>query len=157
MLEVPDWGLTSWKWFGYGHWFLLHLYFKFWFSTFIFQLQRNPCPLKPHLGLWRMLEVSDRGLASWSRFGYVTGLWYNHDLNFSSLSCVWSCKEHECPLSPYLGLWRRLEVPEWGLASWSLFGYCCWSLILLLQFSRNKIRLAEEPYQNSLRKDSDKG
>ena len=24
----------------------------------------NPCPLSPHLGLWRMLEVPDWGLAS---------------------------------------------------------------------------------------------
>ena len=23
-------------------------------------------------------------------------------------------KEHPCPLSPHLGLWRMLEVPDWG-------------------------------------------
>ena len=59
----------------------------------------------------------------------VTGLWYTHDLNFGSLSWFWRCKEHLCPLSPHLGLWRMLEVPDWGLASWSWVGYGPWSLI----------------------------
>ena len=59
----------------------------------------------------------------------VTGLRYIHDLNFSSLSWFWRCKEHPCPLRFHLGLWRTLEVPDWGLASWSWFGYGHWSLI----------------------------
>ena len=59
----------------------------------------------------------------------VTGLWYTHDPNFCSLSWFWRCKEHPCPLSPDFGLWRMLEVPDWGLASWSWFGYGHWSLI----------------------------
>ena len=73
---VPDWGLASWYWFGYGHWSLVL-----------------------------------------------------HMPNFGSLSWFWRCKEHPCPLSPDLGLWRMLEVPDWGLASWSWFGYGHWSLI----------------------------
>ena len=59
----------------------------------------------------------------------VTGLWYTHILNFGSLSWFWRCKEHPCPLSPHLGLWRTLEVPDWGLASWYWFGYGHWSLV----------------------------
>ena len=59
----------------------------------------------------------------------VTGLRYNQDLNFGSLCWFWRCKGHPCPLSPYLRLWRTLEVPDWGLASWSWFGYGHWSLI----------------------------
>ena len=59
----------------------------------------------------------------------VTGLWYNNDLNFGSLSWFWKCKEHPCPLGPHLELLRMLEVPDWGLASWSRFGYGHWSLI----------------------------
>ena len=59
----------------------------------------------------------------------VTGLWYTNYPNFGSLSWFWSCKEHRCPLSPDLGLWRMLEVPDRGLASFSWFGYCKWSLI----------------------------
>ena len=42
----------------------------------------------------------------------VTGLWYTHDLNFGSLSLFQKCKEHPCPLSHHLGLWRMLEVPD---------------------------------------------
>ena len=59
----------------------------------------------------------------------VTGLWYTHVLNFGSLSWFWRCKEYPCPVSPYWGLWMMLEVPDWGLASWSWFGYGHWSLI----------------------------
>ena len=59
----------------------------------------------------------------------VTGLWHTHGPNFGSLSWFWRCIEHPCPLSPHLGLWRMLEVPDWGLASLSWFGYGHWSLI----------------------------
>ena len=74
-----------------------------------------------------------------------TGVWYNHDPNFCSLSWFWRCKEHPCPLSPHLGLWRTLEVPGWGLPSWSWFGYGHWSLIypwseLLLSISILKVQ-----------------
>ena len=53
----------------------------------------------------------------------VIGLWYNNDPDFGFLSWFWRCKEHPCPLSPHLGLWMMLEVPDWGLASCSWFGY----------------------------------
>ena len=59
----------------------------------------------------------------------ITGLWYNYVPNFGSLSWFWRCKEHPCPLSQHLGLWRMLEVPEWVFESWSWFGYGHWSLI----------------------------
>ena len=59
----------------------------------------------------------------------VIGLWHTYDSNFSSLSLFWVCKEHPYPLSPDLGFWRILEAPDWGLASWSLFGNGHWSLI----------------------------
>ena len=60
----------------------------------------------------------------------VTGLLYTHDPNFGCLSSFWRCKEHPYPLSPHLVLWRTLEVPVWGLASWSWFIYGHWSLPL---------------------------
>ena len=59
----------------------------------------------------------------------VVGLWYTNDLNFGSLSWFWRCKEHPCPLSTHLGLWRKLEVPDGGLTSWSWYKYGHWSLI----------------------------
>ena len=59
----------------------------------------------------------------------VTGLRYTYIPNFGSLIHFWRCKEHLCPSSPDLRLWRTLEVPDRGLASWSWFGYGHWSLI----------------------------
>ena len=59
----------------------------------------------------------------------VLGLWYTHDPKFCSLSWFWRCKEHTCPLSTKVGLWRILEVPYRNLASWPWFLYDCWSLI----------------------------
>ena len=76
-----------------------------------------------------MLEVPDCGLASWSWFGYDFWSLIHLFLKFGSLSWFWRCKEHPCPLSPHLGLWRMLEVPEWGLVSGSWFGYAYWSFI----------------------------
>ena len=35
-------------------------------------------------------------------------LWYTNVSNFGSLSWFWRWKEHTCPWSPYLGLWRML-------------------------------------------------
>ena len=96
--------------------------------SWFWRCKEHPCPLSPHLGLWRMLEVPDLGLVSWSWFGY--GHWsliYPWSKFLLSI-LFWSCKEHPCPLSPDLGLWRMLGVPDWGLASWSWFGYSHWSL-----------------------------
>ena len=80
--------------------------------SWFWRCKEYPCPLSPHLGLLRTLELPDWGFASWSWFEYSHWSW------------LWMCKEHPCPLSPHLGLWRMLEVPDWGFASWSCFGYC---------------------------------
>ena len=61
----------------------------------------------------------------------IIGLCYTNVPNFGSLSCFWRCKEHPCSLSPDFGPWQGLEVPDWGLASWSWLGYGHWSLIHL--------------------------
>ena len=53
----------------------------------------------------------------------ATGLWYTFVPNFGSLSLFWRCKEPPCPLTPDLGLWRMLEVPNLGMISWSWFCY----------------------------------
>ena len=59
----------------------------------------------------------------------ATGLWYTNVLNFGPLYWFWRCKEHPYPLSSELGLWRRLEVTDWCLASWSWLEYGHWYLI----------------------------
>ena len=72
----------------------------------------------------------------------VTGLWYTYDPNFGSLSWFWRCKEHPCPLSPHLGLWRTLEVSDWGLASWPWFGYDHWSLLSIVILKVQRISMS---------------
>ena len=54
---------------------------------------------------------------------------YTNYPNFCSLSWFWRCKKQTSSLSPHLGLWRTLEVPDWSLGSWSLIGYGHLSLI----------------------------
>ena len=62
-------------------------------------------------------------------FDVVACIWYTNDTNFGCQSWFWRCKEQSCPLSPHLRIWRMLEVPDWGLASWSLFRFFNWSMI----------------------------
>ena len=90
-------------------------------------------------GLWL---THNHNFGSWWRFligvwhldldlDMVTHPWYAHYMNFGSLSWFWRCKEHPCPLTPHLGLWRTLEVPDWDLVYRCRFGYGNWSLIHL--------------------------
>ena len=59
----------------------------------------------------------------------VTGLWYTHApilaliLILEVQRTIMSCKS-------WFGLWRMLEVSDWGLASWSWFGYGHWSFVV---------------------------
>ena len=76
-----------------------------------------------------MLEAPDSWLTPWSWFGYGHCFFIHPFSEFFSLSWFWRCKEHSCPLIPDLWLWRMLEVPDWGLASWYWFWYGHWSLI----------------------------
>ena len=97
-------------------------------------------------GHWRFLTWV---LHPYIDLDMVTGLWYSHILTFISLLWFWRCKEHPCPLSPEMGLWRTLEVPDWGFEAWYWFGYGHWSLfhsysefwlsILLLKLQRTSM------------------
>ena len=111
-LEVPDRGLVSWCWFEYGYWSLIYLYSKFWLSFFILKVQRTSRSFQVliwgFVGCWRFLTGVwhlDLDLVM------VDGHWNTYIQNFGSLSWLWRCKEHPCPLSPDLGLWRMLDVP----------------------------------------------
>ena len=97
--------------------------------SWFWRCKEHPCPLSPHLGLWRTLEVLTGVLHLDHDLDVVTGLLFIHVPNFCSLSWFSRCKEHLCPLSPNLGLWKTLEVPDWGLASCSWFAYGHLSLI----------------------------
>ena len=87
--------------------------------SWFWRCKEYPSPLNPDLGLWRMLEVPDWGFGGRWRFlagvwhldldlDMITGIWYNQGLKIGSLSGFGRCKEHPCPLSPHLGLERKL-------------------------------------------------
>ena len=94
--------------------------------SWFWRCKEHPCPLSHHLGFWRMPEVPDRGLASWSWF------WYGHWSLIHPYSEFWlsiwtfKLKENLCQLSPDLGLLRMLEVSDLFVASWSWFWYGHW-------------------------------
>ena len=116
MLRDPYWDLTSWPWFGYCHLSLIHLCLKFcclnWFSNWkIWRCKEHKCSLSPKWCLGR----------NWR---FLIGF------RISNVIWIWSCstlilkvQRHPCPFSPGLGHYRTLEVPDWGLASFSWFGY----------------------------------
>ena len=63
---------------------------------------------------------------------FLTWVWHldlDFDMVIGSLSWFSRFKEHPYPLSLDLGLWRMLEIPSWGLASWFWLRYCHWSLM----------------------------
>ena len=69
MLEVPDWGLGSRSWFGYGQWCFVHMWSKFWLSLLILKVQRTSMSFKSSFG-----ALEDTG-GSWRGFGILTLAW----------------------------------------------------------------------------------
>ena len=63
-----------------------------------------------------MLEVPDWVLHPDIDLNMFTGLWLTHIQNFVSI-LIFKVEGHPCALSPHLGLFRMLEVPDWGLTS----------------------------------------
>ena len=90
--------------------------------SWLWQCREHPCP-SPNLGLggcWRFLN---QVLLLHNYLDIFIGLWYTNVPNFCSISWIWRCKEHPYPLSPHFWSCRMLEVHDWGLAFWSLFGF----------------------------------
>ena len=124
MLEVLVLGLASWSWFGYGHWSLIHHWSNFWLSILILKVQRTSMSFKSSFG-----ALEDAGV-SWLGFDILILIWIR-SLIFD-ISMIWililyldfqGAKNINVLLRPHFELWRTLEVPDWGLASWSQFGY----------------------------------
>ena len=89
------------------------------------------------------VALKDTG-GSWLGFGILILFWI-WSMVFDApmililaLSWLWRWKEHPCPLSPDLGLWKVLEAPDWGLGSIYWFRYGHWSLI----YQRSKFWLS---------------
>ena len=129
MLEVHDWIVASWSWFGYGHWSLIYQSLEFWLSILILKVQGTSMYLKSWFGSLK----HDR----WSQLGFgiliLIQIWSlifdqpNSKIGLSIL--IWRYKEHPCSSNPDFRLWRMLEVPDWGLTSWSWFKYGHCSLL----------------------------
>ena len=129
MMEVHDWGLAAWTWFGYGQWSLIYPYSEFWLSILIMKVQEHLCPLHPDLGLWWGLDVADWSLVSLSLFqyGHFSGI---HPYSKFWLSIlILKIQRLSMSFKSWFGALEDVEVPDWGLASWSWFGYGYWSLI----------------------------
>ena len=110
-LEIPDLGLASWSWIGYGHWSLIHPCSKLWLSILILKGQRTSMFSESWFGPDGEGSWLDLISCPWFRFGRWS---FIHPFSkFSYLTWFWRCKEHPCPLSSDLGFWRMLQVPDW--------------------------------------------
>ena len=56
-LEVPDWCLTFWSWFGHGNWSWIITILNIGSLSWFWRCKNHPYPLSPNMGLWRMLEI----------------------------------------------------------------------------------------------------
>ena len=99
ILEVPDWDLAPWSWFGYGHWYLIHPFSKFWLSILILSRQRTSMSFKSRFGVLGFCIL----ILFW-----IWSLTF-HEAIFQILALYlgerwW--KEHQSPSNPHMGLWR---------------------------------------------------
>ena len=124
-LEVPDWSLAFWSWFGYSPWALIDPWSKFWLSKLILKVQRTQMSFESWYG------VLEDAVYSWLKFcilimicfmfGYSPWAWIDpwaefwpsklilmkHRTSMSLLS-----RGLSGALSPDFRLWRLLKVPD---------------------------------------------
>ena len=67
--EVPDRGLASWYWFGYGHWSLIHPCSESGLSMLIFKVQRTSMSFKS--SFWALEDT----WGYWWGFGILILIW----------------------------------------------------------------------------------
>ena len=68
-LEVSDWALAFWLWFGYGHLSLIHQCSKYQLSILILKLQRTSMSFKSSFG------ALEDAVGSWLGFGIMILIW----------------------------------------------------------------------------------
>ena len=95
---------------------------RIWPSILILKVQRTPMTFKSSFlaledagGSWLGFDTSIL-ISIWSLVFDIPMIW------ILALSWLSRFKEHPCPLSPHLGLWRMLKVHDWNLVSLSSFG-----------------------------------
>ena len=69
MLELPDWGLGSWPWFGYDQWSLIHQWSKCWIVILILKVERTLMSFK---SFFMALEDAE---CSWLGFRILIFIW----------------------------------------------------------------------------------
>jgi len=126
--EVTDWGLETWSWFNFGHWSLIQPCSKFWLSILILKVKRTTMSLSPDMGFGRCRRFLYRVWHLGLDLDIVTGLWYTHFQNFGSI-LILKVQRTSISFKSWLGAFKALEVPDWGLSSWSWFIYGNWSLV----------------------------
>ena len=125
MLEVPDWGFSSWSWWEWVKHVINHLCSEFELFTLSLRCKKSACPYSPRLSCGGLLmfltgvSVPDHdGVGS-------TMSQVIHTPNLSLLHWILSCREPACTLSPDWSCWGcwRMLVPDWGFSYWSWWGW----------------------------------
>ena len=107
-LEVPDWGFSSWSWWGWVNNVPSYPYSQFKPFMFYFELQRTLMSFKSCLELWRMLEVTDWGFSSWSWWGWFNNCLANPCSKFELSTLNLKVQKINMSLKSWLELWRML-------------------------------------------------
>ena len=114
-LEVPDWGLGSWSWWGCVYDLSTDPYTKFELSKLKLKVQRSLLSSKTWLELWRTLEIPDWGFSSSPWWGCVfrgpMDIYTKFQLSWLSLKVQRSLLSSK---PSWLELWKTLEFPDWG-------------------------------------------
>ena len=119
-LEVPDWGFGSWSWWGGVKNVPNNLCSEIQLSTLNKKVAKNPHVLQ--VLVWSCGEFwcfLTRVLVPYHDGDGSTMYQTIYVPKFSFLHWIKRCKEPSCPRSPGLGIWRTLEVPDWGFGFWS--------------------------------------
>ena len=88
-----------------------------------FQGAKNSHVIIVLIEFWRLLEVPDWGFESSSRYKYDQLPKKNLGTKFQLPTLIFKVQRTLRSLLSGLGLWRMLDVPDWGLDSSSRYKY----------------------------------
>ena len=90
---------------------------NFRFLQWVFRYKKPSCHLFSGFGLWRILEFPDRACKIWFRYEYDQLPKKILCTQFQVPTLSFKVQRTLRSLLSRLGLWRMLEVPDWGLES----------------------------------------